>query len=37
MFFSCAKAIAELGYVARPVDAALADAVAWFRRIGMVK
>jgi dihydroflavonol-4-reductase len=37
MFFSCAKAIAEFGYAPRPVDAALADAVAWFRRIGMVK
>jgi dihydroflavonol-4-reductase len=31
MFFSSAKAARELGYRARPVDEALADAIAWFR------
>lgn len=34
MFFSSAKAEAELGYQARPAEAALADAVAWFREAG---
>jgi dihydroflavonol-4-reductase len=34
MFFSSAKATAELGYQARPAEEALADAVAWFRREG---
>ncbi len=34
MFFSSAKAIAELGYHARPVREALADAIAWFRQAG---
>ena len=34
MFFSSAKAEAALGYRARPAEAALADAVAWFRRAG---
>lgn len=37
MFFSSAKAIAELGYAPRPVRAAVEDAVAWFRANGMVK
>lgn len=32
MFFSSARARRELGYRPRPVDQALADAVAWFRR-----
>lgn len=32
MFFSSARARQELGYLPRPVDEALADAVAWFRR-----
>jgi dihydroflavonol-4-reductase len=32
MFFSSAKAIAELGYRARPVREALVDAIAWFRQ-----
>lgn len=32
MFFSSAKAEAELGYRARPAEEALADAVAWFGR-----
>ncbi len=34
MFFTSAKAEAALGYRARPADAALADAVAWFRDAG---
>ena len=34
MFFSSAKAEAELGYQARPPEDALADAVAWFRQQG---
>ncbi len=37
MFFSSDKAIAELGYRARPVRQAVEDAVAWFRANGMVK
>jgi len=37
MFFSSAKAIAELGYAPRPVRDAVADAIAWFRANGMVK
>jgi len=36
MFFSSAKAEAELGYRARPARAAVEDAVAWFRANGMV-
>jgi dihydroflavonol-4-reductase len=31
MFFSSQRARRELGYAPRPADAALADAVAWFR------
>ena len=34
MFFSSAKARAELGYAARPARQAFADAVAWFRAQG---
>ena len=34
MFFSSAKAEAELGYDARPAEHALEDAVAWFREQG---
>ncbi len=34
MFFSSAKAERELGYESRPAEAALADAVAWFREAG---
>jgi dihydroflavonol-4-reductase len=34
MFFSPAKAIRELGYKARPAEAAFADAIAWFRENG---
>lgn len=34
MFFSSAKAARELGYVARPADEALRDAIAWFRSVG---
>jgi len=36
MFFSSAKAERALGYRARPAQAALADAVAWFRAAGMI-
>ena len=35
MFFSSAKAGRALGYRARPAQDALADAVAWFKRVGM--
>ena len=34
MYFTSAKAEAELGYQARPAEAALADAVDWFREAG---
>ncbi len=34
MFFSSAKAEAALGYAARPAEAALADAIEWFRAAG---
>ena len=37
MFFSSAKAVAELGYAPRPPRDALADAVAWFRQDGRLK
>src|SRR5215472_5295925 len=37
MYFSAAKAERELGYRARPVNEALADAIAWFRAAGMVR
>ena len=37
MFFSSAKAETELGYTARPYAEALADAVDWFKRAGMIK
>ncbi len=36
MFFTSAKAEAELGYAARPYQDALADAVDWFKRAGMI-
>lgn len=36
MYFSSEKATRELGYVARPHQEALADAIAWFRQAGMV-
>ncbi len=36
MYFSSRKAERELGYSARPYHEALADAVEWFRRQGMV-
>ena len=36
MYFTSAKAIAELGYQPRPVRQAVEDAVAWFRANGMV-
>jgi dihydroflavonol-4-reductase len=37
MFYSSAKAERELGYNARPYSLALEDAIAWFRRQGMVR
>ncbi len=37
MFFTSAKAEAELGYVARPFEEALADALAWFRAEGRLR
>ncbi|HEY1933684.1 MAG TPA: hopanoid-associated sugar epimerase [Acetobacteraceae bacterium] len=37
MFFSSAKAIAELGYAPRPARQAVEDAVAWFRANGTVR
>jgi len=36
MFFSSAKAIAQLGYRPRPARIAVEDAVAWFRGAGVV-
>ena len=36
MYFSSAKAERELGYAARPYEAALADALAYFRAAGMI-
>ena len=37
MFFSSAKAERELGYSARPYEAAIRDAIAWFRDAGYLK
>ena len=37
MFYSSAKAKAELGYQTRPYAQALADAVTWFREAGYVR
>lgn len=37
MFYSSAKAERDLGYHARPYGEAIADAIAWFRRAGMVR
>src|SRR4051812_12191108 len=37
MFFSSARAIAELGYAPRPARYAIADAVAWFRTNGYLR
>jgi dihydroflavonol-4-reductase len=36
MYFSSRKAATELGYVARPAESAIADALAWFRTHGMI-
>ena len=36
MFYSSAKARAELGYVARPWQAAVTEAIDWFRAAGMI-
>jgi dihydroflavonol-4-reductase len=37
MFFSSAKAEQDLGYTARPYEAALAEGIAWFRDNGYLK
>jgi len=37
MFYSSAKAEAQLGYRARPYVQAIADAIAWFRSAGLVR
>jgi dihydroflavonol-4-reductase len=37
MFFTSGKAERELGYKARPVDAAIGDAVQWFRQAGYIR
>jgi dihydroflavonol-4-reductase len=37
MFFTSAKARAELGYSARPYGEALADAIAWFKAHGTIR
>jgi len=37
MFYSSAKAARELGYSARPYEAAIADAIGWFRETGMIR
>ncbi len=37
MFFSSDRAKAELGYQARPWQAAVADALGWFREAGMIR
>ena len=37
MFYSSAKAKAELGFTARPARQAVEDAVAWFRVMGMLR
>jgi len=37
MFFTSAKAQAELGYGHRPVLEALRDAIAWFRQASMIR
>ncbi len=37
MFFSSAKAQAQLGYAPRPARQALADAIAWFRADGRLR
>jgi len=37
MFYSSAKAESDLGYRARPYEAAIADALGWFRQAGMIR
>ena len=37
MYYSSAKATRDLGYAARPYEEALADAIGWFRKQGMVR
>lgn len=36
MFFSSARAERELGYCSRPFEAAIGDAIGWFRATGMI-
>jgi dihydroflavonol-4-reductase len=36
MFFSSAKAKAELGFTARPWQRAIEDAITWFRQAGYI-
>jgi dihydroflavonol-4-reductase len=36
MFFSSARAVRDLGYESRPAEAALHDAVGWFRAEGYI-
>jgi dihydroflavonol-4-reductase len=37
MHFDASASLAELGLTPRPIDVALADAVAWFREMGWVR
>jgi len=37
MFFSCAKAVAQLGYNPRPAELAVADAIDWFESTGRLR
>lgn len=37
MFFSCAKAVAQLGYNPRPAERAIIDAIAWFESAGRLR
>jgi dihydroflavonol-4-reductase len=37
MFFTSEKAVSELNYAPRPAEDALRDAIAWFRRAGMLR
>lgn len=37
MFFTSAKASRELGYKPRPADAAISDAIQWFREMHYIQ
>jgi len=37
MYFSSAKAVRELGYSWRPPSGAFEDAIAWFRKAGLLE